>query len=143
MLGLSQIYKVTMLESVIAGLKGTWHEEKENKYVRKKLGDKKRNEMIEDYENFESNILDFPESQEISNEKLYSIDICPRISISQFINLSISSTVFSVSIFLLISSIFWETLGHVTPWFFWSIPVIGSLGIWFGIMLNIFVDYKE
>ena len=58
----------------------------------------------------------------------------------QLLGIGVFSAVFGVSAALGVVSLFCPSVGSLTPWLFWLIPAVGSLGISAGIVLNILVD---
>ncbi len=64
-----------------------------------------------------------------------------KIDKSRFCHLLVATAIFGLSLGILASSVVSPQVALIAPWFFWLIPVIGSFGVAWGIVIN-FVEEK-
>lgn len=69
--------------------------------------------------------------------RVYRVAETIDLSRNQLAHLVASTIAFGCSVVLLVTSLFWDDLARFAEWYFWLTPVLGSLGVAIGLLLNI------
>jgi hypothetical protein len=76
----------------------------------------------------------------VSSTMVYKVESPRGITKSQVLNIVAASVGFGLGLGLFVASLLSKDIGNVAPWFFWSIPMLGSGGLVLGIVLNLSQD---